>query len=204
MQVRESTAGLGGQQPLCRSRSIVGNDAFLVVYSVTDRSSFRYAQTCLQELRPDKRCNAVILVANKSDVVRNRVVSTNDGARLATRRQCKFIEVSALLDHRVDELLVGIVRQIRLRHENQLNDADGGDRLYQHNEEDDTSLLKSAGSRLVAAIGGALQRMLSQARAAAAAARGRRGATATGNRRNGRNGRLRREHVDECSNLFTP
>jgi len=47
-----------------------------VLYSVTDRSSFRYAQTCLQELRPAKRLNAVILVANKSDVVRNRLVST--------------------------------------------------------------------------------------------------------------------------------
>jgi len=51
-------------------------DGYLVVYSVTDRSSFRYAQSCLQELRPAKRLNAVILVANKSDVVRNRVVST--------------------------------------------------------------------------------------------------------------------------------
>ena len=38
-----------------------------------------------------------------------------DGKNLAARRHCKFIEVSALLDHRMDELLVGITRQIRLR-----------------------------------------------------------------------------------------
>jgi len=51
-------------------------DGFLVIYSVTDRSSYRFAQSCLQELRPAKRHNAVILVANKTDVVRNRLVST--------------------------------------------------------------------------------------------------------------------------------
>ena len=38
-----------------------------------------------------------------------------DGKNVAARRHCKFIEVSALLDHRMDELLVGITRQIRLR-----------------------------------------------------------------------------------------
>ena len=50
-------------------------DANLVVYSVTERSSFAYAQSCLQELRPAKRHNVVILVANKQDIVRNRCVS---------------------------------------------------------------------------------------------------------------------------------
>jgi len=90
-------------------------DANLVVYSVTERSSFVYAQSCLQELRPGKRHNVVILVANKQDIVRNRCISEEDGKNLATKRQCKFIEVSALLDHRIDELLVGITRQIRLR-----------------------------------------------------------------------------------------
>ena len=50
-------------------------DAHLVVYSVTDRSSFIFAQSCLQDLRPTKRHNVVILVANKQDLVRNRVIS---------------------------------------------------------------------------------------------------------------------------------
>jgi len=38
-----------------------------------------------------------------------------DGKRLASKRGCKFIEVSAFLDHRVDELLAGVVAQVRLR-----------------------------------------------------------------------------------------
>jgi Ras family len=56
-----------------KSRDLV--DANLVIYSVTDRLSFQYAQSCLQELRPAKRHNVVILVANKQDIVRNRVIS---------------------------------------------------------------------------------------------------------------------------------
>ena len=56
-----------------KSRDLV--EANIVVYSVTDRASFQYAQSCLQELRPAKRHNVVILVANKQDIVRNRVIS---------------------------------------------------------------------------------------------------------------------------------
>jgi hypothetical protein len=38
-----------------------------------------------------------------------------EGKRLAAKRRCKFLEVSALLDHKVDEVLVTIVREARAR-----------------------------------------------------------------------------------------
>ena len=38
-----------------------------------------------------------------------------DARSLATSHDCKYVEVSALLDHNVDTLLVGIVQQIRLK-----------------------------------------------------------------------------------------
>ena len=34
---------------------------------------------------------------------------------MATSHDCKYIEVSAALDHNVDALLVGIVKQIRMK-----------------------------------------------------------------------------------------
>jgi GTPase SAR1 family protein len=96
-------------------------DAYLVVYSVTDRGSFQYAQSCLQILKRRRtsrsfgsnNSSAVVLVANKQDLVRNRVISENDGKRLGSKRHCKFIEASALLDHKVDEVLVAIIREAR-------------------------------------------------------------------------------------------
>ena len=38
-----------------------------------------------------------------------------EGKKLSTKRRCKFLEVSALLDHKVDEVLATIVRDSRAR-----------------------------------------------------------------------------------------
>jgi len=56
-------------------------EAYVVVFSLTDRQSFRYACDVLRLLRYHSRCDAaaVILVGNKSDLVRARRV-TDDGA----------------------------------------------------------------------------------------------------------------------------
>ena len=52
-------------------------DVFLLVYSVTDRQSFNYVQQCLQDVTKVRRRHAaLVVVANKYDLVRNRVVPT--------------------------------------------------------------------------------------------------------------------------------
>ena len=52
-------------------------DVFLLVYSVTDRQSFAYVQQCLQDAARVRRTGTgLVVVANKYDLVRNRVVST--------------------------------------------------------------------------------------------------------------------------------
>ena len=54
-------------------------DAYLILYSVADTKSFQSAENKLNTMSKDtKRETAVILVANKSDIVRNRTV-TPDG-----------------------------------------------------------------------------------------------------------------------------
>ncbi|XP_026668378.1 uncharacterized protein LOC108623746 [Ceratina calcarata] len=94
--------------------------AYCVVYSTTDRSSVRVAEEILQTLwRSDyMSARAVILVGNKADLVRCRMVSTEEGKSLATSYDCKFIETSFGINHNVDELLVGLLTQIRLKLEN--------------------------------------------------------------------------------------
>lgn len=92
-------------------------DAYVVVYSVADKDSFDDAVDVLHELRKKQQlsCAAAILVANKYDIVRNREVEETDGKRMAIIYDCKYIEVSAVLNHKVDELLAGILKQIRLK-----------------------------------------------------------------------------------------
>ena len=50
-------------------------DAFVIVYSVSDSDSFKYAENLLADIRRDlSRQATVILAANKADIVRNRIV----------------------------------------------------------------------------------------------------------------------------------
>ncbi|XP_076370992.1 uncharacterized protein LOC143256953 isoform X2 [Tachypleus tridentatus] len=92
-------------------------DAYIVVYSVTDRETFEVAVDILFSLRERgyTATRAVILVGNKSDLVRSKTIPTDEGKSVAISYECKFMEISAAISHMTDELLVGIVRQIRLK-----------------------------------------------------------------------------------------
>lgn len=95
-------------------------EAYLVVFSLTDRQSFRYACDVLRLLRHHSRTDAaVIVVGNKSDLVRGRRVSDDEARCMCRAMCCKYIQVSAALNHHVDDLLVGLVHQIRLNPDRQ-------------------------------------------------------------------------------------
>ncbi|XP_077273769.1 uncharacterized protein LOC143903758 isoform X1 [Temnothorax americanus] len=91
--------------------------ACIVVYSIVSRTSFQVAEEILNYLWQEHYTqeHTVIVVGNKSDLARSRIISANEGKHLATSRECKFIETSSGLKHNVDELLVGVLKQIRLR-----------------------------------------------------------------------------------------
>ncbi|XP_020379260.1 GTP-binding protein RAD isoform X2 [Rhincodon typus] len=92
-------------------------DAYIIVYSVTDRASFEKASELRIQLRRVRQAEdiPIILVGNKSDLVRSREVSVEEGRSCAVVFNCKFIETSAALQHNVRDLFEGIIRQIRLR-----------------------------------------------------------------------------------------
>ncbi|CAG2187287.1 unnamed protein product [Mytilus edulis] len=91
-------------------------DAYVVVLSVHDSNSFTIAEGYLQYLRNELDSDRpIILVANKVDLVRKRQITTEEALLLAKEFDCKYIETSAVLNHKVDELLVGILKQIKLK-----------------------------------------------------------------------------------------
>ncbi|XP_060534784.1 GTP-binding protein REM 1 isoform X2 [Cylas formicarius] len=92
-------------------------DAFVVLYSVVDKASFLKAEAELNRLQDFDllRSRPIILAANKIDLARSRTVSTQDGKCLACTFRAKFVEISVGINHNVDELLVGILTQIRLK-----------------------------------------------------------------------------------------
>ncbi|XP_055780889.1 GTP-binding protein GEM-like [Salvelinus fontinalis] len=109
----------GSSQDQC----IQTGDAYLLVYSITDRSSFLQASELRISLRQHRPAHhtPIILVGNKCDLVRRREVSVNEGRVCAAVFDCKFIETSAAMQHNVWPAFHGIVQQLRLRRDTKEN-----------------------------------------------------------------------------------
>ncbi|XP_029101820.1 GTP-binding protein GEM [Scleropages formosus] len=100
-----------------QEQCLQAGDAYLIVYSITERESFERASELRIQLRRARQSEdlPIILVGNKCDLVRCREVSVNEGRACAVVFDCKFIETSAAMQHNVREMFDGIVRQLRLR-----------------------------------------------------------------------------------------
>ena len=91
-------------------------DAFLLVYSVTDRASYmnmKHFHTLILRVK-DKDSYPMILVANKVDLVHLRQVSQEQGQELANMLKIPYIETSAKTPPiNVDKAFHEVVRIIR-------------------------------------------------------------------------------------------
>ncbi|KAJ3598952.1 hypothetical protein NHX12_032915 [Muraenolepis orangiensis] len=85
----------------------------VLVFSVTDRRSFHRTAQLRLLLRETQPQTPIILVGNKSDLVRSREVSAQEAVSSAALFQCLYLEISASLDHRTPELLECAVRLAR-------------------------------------------------------------------------------------------
>lgn len=93
----------------------INADAYIVVFSVNERSTYNDAISILHHLHEMGSDRTTILVANKIDLARKRIVTSKEARYIAEEYGCKYAEVSVTLNHKVDELLVGIIQQIRLK-----------------------------------------------------------------------------------------
>ena len=96
-------------------------DAFLLVYSVTDKASFmniKHFHTLILRVK-DKDSYPMILVANKVDLVHLRQVSQEQGQELANMLKIPYIETSAKNPPiNVDKAFHEVVRIIRNQPQN--------------------------------------------------------------------------------------
>lgn len=131
------------------------DDAFIMIYSISDAASFIYIKREVCRLREKVDVDRpIIIVANKTDLNRTRTVTSSgsytilfmgsnivakieemlclkkkpedsknmnamffffaEGKAVAHHYSCKYVETSVAFQVRVDELLVALVRQIRL------------------------------------------------------------------------------------------
>ncbi|XP_068448804.1 GTP-binding protein REM 2-like [Clinocottus analis] len=85
----------------------------VLVFSVTDRRSFHRTAQLRLLLRETQPQTPIILVGNKSDLVRTREVTSQEAMSSAALFNCLYLEISASLDHRTPELLDCAVRLAR-------------------------------------------------------------------------------------------
>ncbi|CAI7664579.1 hypothetical protein N7541_009719 [Penicillium brevicompactum] len=90
-------------------------EGFLLIYSITSRQSFEEIMTFQQQILrvKDKDYFPIIVVANKCDLEKERVVSEQEGEALARQFNCKFIETSAKSRINVENAFYDLVREIR-------------------------------------------------------------------------------------------
>uniref|UniRef100_A0A914GWJ9 Uncharacterized protein n=1 Tax=Globodera rostochiensis TaxID=31243 RepID=A0A914GWJ9_GLORO len=103
--------------------------AYLLVYSIDRKTSFRVALRALEELR-EKHCPApIILVGNKMDLERKRAVMENEVKNVVLTHDVPHFQVSVALNHDVDDLLVGIVAQIKEAFQMSITTTKGGQNI---------------------------------------------------------------------------
>jgi len=85
----------------------------LLVYSITSRASFENCETWLEELVQHADPGIlVMLVGNKSDLIGQRDVSTEEGRDFAAKNKLSFIETSAKDKSNVSEAFERLIHEI--------------------------------------------------------------------------------------------
>lgn len=85
----------------------------LLVYDITKRESFDHIPRWLEELRAQADKNVVImLIGNKSDLLEERTVSTEDAEEFAQKEGIFFLEASALDSTNVESAFMTVLAEI--------------------------------------------------------------------------------------------
>ncbi|KAF3929638.1 hypothetical protein ABW20_dc0107093 [Dactylellina cionopaga] len=95
-------------------------EGFLLIYSITSRTSFEEITQFQQQILrvKDKDYFPLVVVGNKCDLETDRQVSTQEGRSLADSFGCPFQESSAKSRINVDESFYELVREIRRYNKN--------------------------------------------------------------------------------------
>jgi len=98
-----------------RDQWVREGQGFILVYSIASRTTFERLHIFHQSMLRAKRNSTPVfmLVGNKSDKAFEREVSRTEGIALAQTFGCRFFETSAKTAQNVEDLFVGLVRELR-------------------------------------------------------------------------------------------
>eukprot|EP01095_Lingulamoeba_sp_RSL-Kostka_P000531 TRINITY_DN10810_c0_g3_i1.p1 TRINITY_DN10810_c0_g3~~TRINITY_DN10810_c0_g3_i1.p1 ORF type:complete len:172 (+),score=54.45 TRINITY_DN10810_c0_g3_i1:190-705(+) len=113
---------------VCRESFIKSAEGFLIVFSITSRSSFDEIQYFREEILRvrDEEKVPMVLVGNKCDICDKREVQTFEAEDLAKLYEIPFYKTSAKARINVEEAFFGLVREIRTYQLNYSGGLEGG------------------------------------------------------------------------------
>ncbi|KAH9884703.1 ras family-domain-containing protein [Xylariomycetidae sp. FL2044] len=106
-----------------RDQWIRAGEGFLLVYSITSRSSFTTIRKYHQQIRHIHPVAPILLAGNKVDRVTEREISTQEATALAQELGCAFIETSAKTALNVETAFYNVVRILRKQQSDLLSDT---------------------------------------------------------------------------------
>jgi len=104
-------------------------NGFLLVYSIVSVATFEEMAALhrqiyrVKEMEPDTGKIPIVLVGNKADLTEHRKVTMEQGAALAAKCQCSFLETSAKTSLNLERLFGDMARRVIY---SASTDADGG------------------------------------------------------------------------------
>ncbi|KRX94895.1 Ras-like protein family member 12, partial [Trichinella pseudospiralis] len=141
------------------SRYVSWADVFLVLYSVTNRDSFEYAEKLLKEIHSHDhsvcvRPHIVCLIGNKIDLDRYRQVSKNQGAIMATMYSAKFYEINVTEEYSmVKNLFRDLIEEVIISRDRISSQRSPNSRVWMNQRVTDEILSNEGAQNLKSVIG---------------------------------------------------
>nr|AVV27012.1 Rheb2 [Rhabdomonas costata] len=102
---------------LFQPRYTIATDGYVVVFSIDDPVSFDIAKLVYDRIHEFVVDAVIVLVGNKTDLDRERQITTEQGQALAQSWRCTYIECSAKKKENVNRIFQTILEQILSREE---------------------------------------------------------------------------------------
>ncbi len=119
VNLRMEVVEIGGSEAIhtIPANVLLSTDAFILVYDVTDRNSFKevvrwYELVCNKASLPFLSDIKGVLVANKVDMADARQVSYREGKLMADILLLRYFETSAITGHNIAEMFLYVANSI--------------------------------------------------------------------------------------------